>query len=152
MTLPAWAPDLAAVASYITSRTLDNALPGDPTPTGSFNVDTYPTDAQVTGLIPGSCQWVTVATGTIDAALYEAAAACAALRTAALIELSFPTRDAEVSIAETMLAQALALRTDLAGANIAITGVDPSTSAHELVPQWTMPDPVWHGDYNTIGS
>lgn len=151
-TLPSWAPALADVAAYITSRTLDNGIPGDSTPAGDFNEGTYPTDAQVTGIIPGSCEWVTVKTGVVDPTLYDLAKACAAVRTAALVELSFPTRDAEVSNAEALLAQADSMRADLAGANIALTGTDPSSGAGALVPQYSMPAPVWWGDLNKLGS
>jgi hypothetical protein len=147
---PTWAPELTDVAAYITSRTLDNALPGDATPTGSFSEDTYPTSAQVNGLITGACVWVTLTAGTIDATLVEAAKQCAALRTAALVELSFPTRDADVENAEQLLAQADAMRADLAAANVAVTGANLHTAP--LVPQWSMPDPAWWGDLNHLGS
>lgn len=152
MTAPVWSPGLTDVGAYVTSRTLDNAVPGDPSPTGTFNENTYPTDAQVNVIIPGACTWVTVAAGVIDATLYDLAKATAAVRTAALVELSFPQRDADVENAQALLDLATAMRTDLAGANIAITGVDPSSSAHELTPQWAMPDPVWYGDFNHLGS
>jgi hypothetical protein len=152
MTLPAWSPDLADVGAYVTSRTLDNSIPGDPTPTGTFNEDTYPTDAQVTGLIPGACEWVLVAAGVIDSTLTDLAKQCAALRVAGFVELSFPVRDADLANAEALLAQASEMRTDLAAANIAITGVDPSAAAHRLVPQYAFPDPTWWGDYNRLGS
>lgn len=152
MAVPTWAPDLPTVGAYVTSRTLDNQVPSDPTPTGTFTEDTYPTDAQVTGLIPGACQWVLVAAGVIDSTLTSLATATAAIYTAALVELSFPTRNADVENAQALLALATAQRADLAGANIAITGVDPSTAAHELVPQWAMPNPDWWGDYNHLGS
>jgi hypothetical protein len=150
MTAPAWAPDLPAIGAYVTSRTLDNATPGDATPTGTFTEDTYPTDAQVEGLIPGVCGWITAITGTIDSTLYDLATATAALRVAALVELSFPVRDADVTNAEQLLAQADAARADLAAANVAITGTNPHTAP--LVPTWSMPKPLWYGDLNHLGS
>jgi hypothetical protein len=152
MTLPTWSPDLADVGAYVTSRTLDNSVPGVDAPTGTFNEDTYPTDAQVTGIIPGACQWVLVKTGTVDTTLVEMAKACAALYTAATVELSFPQRDADVENAQALLDLATSMRVDLALANIEITGVDPSSPSDNLVPQYAFPDPIWWGDYNRLGS
>jgi hypothetical protein len=152
MTAPAWAPGLPDVGAYITSRTLDNAVPGNDTPTGTFSESTYPTDAQVDPLIDQACQWVTVKTGTVSTTLYDLAKSTASLRIAGLVELSFPLRDADVSNAELLLAQADASRADLAAANIEITGVDPSNPAAVLVPVYAFPDPPWWGDYNRLGS
>lgn len=152
MTTPTWAPALTDVGAYITSRTLDNAVPGDDTPTGTFSESTYPTDSQVEAFIDPACEWVTVKTGTIDATLTDLAKSTAALRIAGLVELSFPQRDADVTNADSLLAQADAQRADLAGANIAITGVDPSSGAGALVPQYAFPSPPYWGDYLQIGS
>lgn len=152
MSTPTWAPALTDIGNYITSRTLDNSTPGDATPTGTFNEDTYPTDAQVQSLVDGGCEWVTVKTGVIDASLTDLAQSVAAIRIAGMVELSYPLRDADVTNAQQLLDEATAMRTDLAAANIAITGVDPSSTAAELVPQWSMPDPVWYGDFNHLGS
>lgn len=152
MTAPAWAPALTDVGSYITSRTLDAGAPGDDTPTGTFTEDTYPTGVQVTAFIDGACEWVLVKTGTISATLTDLAKQTAAMRIAGLVELSFPQRDADVTNADSLLAQADASRADLAAANIAITGVDPSSPAGALVPSYSYPPPVWWGDFNHLGS
>lgn len=146
-----WSPSLTDIGAYVTSRTLDNSTPGDATPTGTFSQDTYPTDGQVAALTPGACEWVTSVTGPIDSTLTDLAKATAAVRVAALVELSFPIRDADVTNAQNLLDLATAQRADLASANIAITGVDPHEAA-QLQPQWSQPDPVFWGDYIHLGS
>lgn len=147
----AWSPGLTDIGAYVTSRTLDNSTPGDATPTGTFSQDTYPTDGQVQGLVPGCCEWVTSVTGPIDSTLTDLAKATAALRVAGMVELSFPIRDADVTNAQNLLDAATAQRADLASANIALTGVDPHEAA-QLLPQWSQPTPPYWGDYIHLGS
>lgn len=147
----AWTPDLPAVAAYITSRTLDNTVPGDDTPTTTFSDDTVPTDAQVRAVIAGAVEWVTSVTGPIDSTLTDLATSTAAIRTAGIVELSFPLRNADVDNAQALIDLATAQRTDLASANIATTGTDPHEAA-QLEPQWAMPSPPYWGDYNHLGS
>lgn len=149
MTAPSWAPSLAEVADYITSRTVNTVTPGSDTPAGVFSSTTYPTDTQVTRLIDGACSWVTVVTGTIAVGLESSAKAVAAMRTAGLVELSYPLRNDEVDeVARVLLEQATAGRDELVSANhvaggVVISGVpSPSGSFPEV--QWDIRDgPAW---------
>lgn len=150
MTVYTWAPGLVQIGAYITSRTLDASTPGSDTPTGTFSEDTYPTDSQVEQIVPGACGWVSALTGTIDPSLTDLATSVAALRVAALVELSFPIRDADITNAEQLLTEATNARADLAAANVAITGTNPHVAP--LVPEYSMPCPVYWGDYTHLGS
>lgn len=148
-----WAPSLAQVADYVTSRTVDMATPGSDTPLGTFTSGTWPTDIQVTRLIDASCLWVMTATSAIDPTLMDQAANTVALRTAALIELSYPIRNASSSsstidpVATALLAAADAARVDLVLKQQFITGTNP-TPVGSALPVYSFPDPQWFGDRN----
>lgn len=146
MATPTWAPTTVQVASYVTSRTVDYATPGSDTPAGDFTADTYPTAAQVRNIINDACAWVVAGVGTLDASLVDLARAAAAVRSAGMVELSFPIRDADVSsTADAFLREADKLMERLHLTNTGKTGTDvaPGTT---LLPQYTFPDPAWWGD------
>lgn len=145
-TTPAWAPTTARVAAYVTSRTVLYDQPGVDTPAGDFTDQTMPTGQQVTQMISDACAWVSSAVGTLDPQLNDLATAAAALYTAALVELSYPTRDADVtSTAAQLFARADELRGDLATKNNGTTGTSGGAA---LLPVSTFPDSPWWGDYN----
>jgi hypothetical protein len=136
---------LEQVAAYVTSRTVDLTTPGQDTPTGTFTDNTWPTAAQVGNLIDVACRWVTTRTGPIAATLTDQAADVVALRTAGMVELSYPVRNADVDTATLLLAQADKARTDLVAAMQNTTGVNP-TPAGSALPVFSFPDPHWYGD------
>lgn len=148
MTAPSWAPDLAWVGAYVTSRTLSGSDIGSDTPTGTFDGTTWPTAAAVNALIGDACAWVTTLTGPIPAELFDQAAAVAALRSAAMVEMSYPVRDADVtSTAAVLLEQANRARDELVTAMTYATGTAPTLAATAL-PSYSFPDPSWFGDRN----
>jgi len=141
-----WTPASAHVAAYVTSRTVNYADPGSDNPVGDFTATTYPTLTQVNQLIQDACAWVAAEVGSvIDPGLDDQATAAASLRAAALVELSYPIRDADVSsTAGLMFEQAESMRRTLALANAAATGSNPDS----VLPSYSFPDPVWWGDRN----
>lgn len=143
--LPAWAPSLADVGDYVTSRTVDENTPGSDTPTGTFSATTYPTDQQVLRLISSAVQWVLNVTGPVAASLEASAASVAAMRAAALVELSYPVRNADVDAVTTpLLAEARFARDELVAANLAQGGVGFNSTG---APLGAFPEPVgWRGD------
>lgn len=150
----AWAPTTVQVADYVTSRTLDLSNPGSDTPVGDFTTGTYPTAAQVGRLIDGSTAWVKAALAqpllVSDVSLVEIARTAAAIRAAGMVELTYPERDGDLNTSKLLLDQAASMLEDLNNRNtsrLIETGavvVDPS----KLVPQFSMPSPVWWGDIN----
>jgi hypothetical protein len=140
-----WAPTLEQVAGYVTSRTVDLAVPGSDTPLGTFTGNTWPTDTQVRGLIDIACRWVTTRTGPVDSTLVDNAADVAALRAAGMVEASYPVRAGNVDTANLLLKQADTAKADLVAAMQNITGVNP-TPVGSALPQYSFPDPHWYGD------
>jgi hypothetical protein len=102
---PDWAPGLAQVAAYVTSRTV-TATTDDGTPVNTFTADTFPTSTQVSDIITDACAWVAAIAGNVDESLYILASTVAALRTAGMIQLAFPVREGDVPNAAALLAQA----------------------------------------------
>lgn len=141
----AWAPDLEDVADYVTSRTVDSSTPGSDEPLGTFSPDTYPTDIQVGRLIAGATQWVVNVTGDIVESLRDTAKDVAAMRAAALVEISYPVRDDDIEVANTLLEQARAARDELVAANRSAGGPGVSGTA---APVGSFPDArAWVGDH-----
>lgn len=144
MALPSWAPDLDEVADYVTSRTVDMDAPGSDSPIGTFTSDTYPNNEQVDRLIASACSWVVNVTGLVGTALEGSAKDVAAMRAAALVELSYPIRDNDIDVATTMLAQAKFARDELVAANLSqgAAGVNVGGTV-----QYGFPDAsAWRGD------
>lgn len=146
LTLPDWAPTLERVAAYVPRRTLVGSVDGYGAAQLLFTDDTYPTATSVTSLIADACNWVLIATGTVDATLTESAASAAALRCAGLVELMYPDNRDDLSDAKTLLDQATAMRKDLAAANIALTSDDPSTDDDNTLPEFVFPAASEAGD------
>lgn len=149
MTDPVWAPTLVQVAGYIPARTVAVATVSDGL-LGTFGATTRPTGTQVTQLITDACAWVLLRTGTIVTtgpladALATFATATAAVRTAGMVELSYPIRNAEVNTADQLLKQADAMLTELVTANASAGAADGSPPT--LLPTGAFPDPVAWGD------
>jgi hypothetical protein len=140
-----WAPSLSHVAAYVPARTLAR---DSETHELTFNSETLPTGVQVQQLVVDAVAWVQARTGpTIDVSLYDQAKACAAIWAAAAVERGFPDEEDE-SLRRAKDLQALVeqMREDLARANEAISGVDPTDPADLVLPLWSMPDPVPWGD------
>jgi hypothetical protein len=126
------------VADYVTSRTVDAVTPGSDTPTGTFSANTYPTDAQVTRLIDAACGWILAVTGPVATDLEDTAKNVAALRAAAMVELSYPVRNDEIDqVASVLLAEAQSGRNELVAANRASGVVVVSTVPS---PRGSFPD------------
>lgn len=147
----AWAPTTVQVADYATSRTVAIDVPGTDAPSGDFTVSTYPTGAQVSRLIDGSCSWVLAG---LDAALMSSdpdvvssATTVAAIRTAGMIELTYPERDADIQTATALLAQADKMLVGLNSQNNQSAYQNAgSVNPMALVPIYSFPDPPWYGD------
>ena len=140
-----WAPTLQDVGDYVTSRTVDAATPGDDTPLGTFTEDTYPTAEQVDRLIAGAASWVLNVTGPVVTDLEETARDVAAMRAAALVEMSYPVRDGDLDeVATLLLEQSRSARDELVIANRAGGSVGISPTA---APAFSFPDAApWCGD------
>lgn len=138
--LAAWAPERVTVADYVPGRTL--ARPSS-TAKLTFDDTTVPTGDMVDRLIGAAVAWVLAPIGEIHASLYKMASATAAVRAAGFVELGYPTRPDDITTANTLLALATQMRTDLKSANEALTGGDPNDPAGVL-PQFSFPAaPPW---------
>lgn len=146
-----WAPALEDVANYVTSRTVDAETPGSDTPTGTFNELTYPTDVQVDRLIAGATSWVVNVAGVIVPDLEDTAREVAAMRAAALVELTYPVRDGDIDeVASVLLEQATLARDELVIANRAggSSGVSATATPLGCFPEatvWRNDQPGWLG-------
>ena len=152
MTQPDWAPTTADVAAYVPTRTVDDYpnpdAPSQPelgTPGGDFTTETTPTKAQVESFIDAAV-WVVNAkvkdptTDGVRSILRQAAA----VRAAAMVELSSPRSDTDVNVYQELLTLYGQLISDATEVNIS-DGADGSGSGN-LVPQYSFPAPVPWGD------
>lgn len=141
-----WTPSLEQVADHIPTRTRDASAPGDTTLRNTFTSTTEPTDEQATRQIKYACTEVRGAVGgTIPAVppfLYELASEAAALRAAADIELAYPNRNADADRFPQLDQRAKDALDRLKQAMD-----DQGSGPDSLLPQWSMPEPVWYGDY-----
>lgn len=145
-TLLPWSPTLTEVADYVPSRTRPGSPgAGDDTLAGTFTTATRPTAEQVARLAAGAAAHVAAAVGTVDPTLYSLATTAAAQRAAAYVEYSYPERNADINVGDSLLALADKTLDRLAIANLAVTGVPEGTV---LLPQWSMPAPSRYGDIN----
>lgn len=144
---PVWTPSLDKVADLVPARTLSSILtPGEEEYLGTFTSTTTPTDEQAERHIIAAIAYVRSTAGAvIDSTLYDDATHAAAVTAAAFIELSYPTRDADLSTYDRLWALAGTLTASLADANSAVTG-GASTLEQSLLPQWSYPSPVPWGD------
>lgn len=148
---PAWTPTRERVASYVPSRPLVPAADGSNTDLMTFDSTTRPTGGQVDRLIADAVNWVTDETGTLDAALYESATACAAIRAAGFVELGYPERSDPMkatanTTSDRLFKQAEQMLARLAARNAALTGADGDTpdAVFEAVPAYNVPPaPCW---------
>lgn len=141
-----WRPELWHVAAYIPRRTLVGAVDGYGNALETFTNDTHPSAQAVNRLISDSCAWIGVVVNPVADTLGEQARAAAAIRTAGLVELTWPDNRDDISTADALLQQAAALRVDLDTANTAATGSDPEDPAANLLPVYSFPTPVAWGD------
>jgi hypothetical protein len=146
---PLWRPGRSRVANYIFGRTLARDVE---THVYTFDSTTMPTGVQADRLIADAVAWVLSRTGDIDESLFDMASVVAAMRAACSIELAYPAQQQEQSLprAKELCAQATAAREDLARANEAATGTDPTDPASALLPLWSFPAPVSWGDETFI--
>ncbi|HLL69016.1 MAG TPA: hypothetical protein VK453_25375 [Micromonosporaceae bacterium] len=150
-----WAPTLPQVADYVPVRTIVGAADGSGDALNTFDTTTRPTATQVGRLIEESEAWVTVRVGTVDPSLHTFATQCAALRTAGMIEQSYPDRADDLNSAATLLKLAYDAREDLYRANVAITRDDPAVpgvpdsgdATGQPMPVWSFPPAVTYGDH-----
>ncbi|MGP3914306.1 hypothetical protein [Nonomuraea sp. 10N515B] len=142
-----WTPTLEQVADHVPTRTRPIEPPGSTEYLNTFTAQTTPTDEAARRHIAAAVVEVLGAAGgsipATPAFLQELASAAAALRTAASIELAYPNRDADVSVADQLDQRAKDALQRLIDA-INDQGSGPEGS---LLPVWSMPDPVWYGDY-----
>ncbi|MER7131253.1 hypothetical protein [Streptosporangium saharense] len=143
-----WAPTLEQVADHIPTRTRDSAAPGVDALQMTFNERTTPTAEQAARYIASAVSEVLAAVaGVIPAApayLAVLAQKAAALRAAADIELAYPDRDADVSVATQLDQRA---KDALARLVEAVSDAGGPGTEGGLLPVWAFPDPGWPGDY-----
>lgn len=137
---PTWTPGRTRVANYIPGRTLARDVE---THQLTFDSTTLPTGVMVDRLIADAVAWVTSKVSPIDAALYDMASACAAIWAAAAVERGYPAQEQEQSLQRARDLQALVERMigDLAAGN-----QNPDSPGAVLLPIYSFPDPVPHGD------
>jgi len=139
----AWEPTVADVGNAIPTKTVNVNLPGEDEYLNTFTTDTRPTATQAQVLIHQAAESVALAVASIPAALNHIAKSAAVWRSAADIELTYPTRNADIDIYEQLNARA-----NLEWDRLLAAASGQGTSTSVRVPQWTMPDPVTWGDTN----
>lgn len=137
-----WRPDLATVATYISERTVTVTAPGVQEPVGTFTADTTPTAEQALVLIEQATRYVITKVGTVAVTLYEPARDAAAMRAAGLIELAYPSRDADLNVGDRWLKLADDAITGLRTANSNPGAATPDA----LLPVYSFPDPPPYAD------
>ncbi|MFI7125991.1 hypothetical protein ACIBQ1_09875 [Nonomuraea sp. NPDC050153] len=142
-----WTPSLEQVADHIPTRTRDPNSPGDTSLLGTFTGVTEPTDEQARRHIAAAVAEVLAAVGgTVPATptfLGHLASEAAALRAAADIELAYPNRNADAD----RFAQLDQRAKDALQRLIDAINDQGSGPEGSLLPVWSMPEPVWYGDY-----
>lgn len=145
-----WAPSLEQVADHIPTRTRPVSPPGATEYLNTFTAQTTPTDEQAGRRIAAAVVEVQGAVASIAATipttpdwLPKLASEAAALRAAAMIELAYPDRDADVEVYTQLDQRATAALQRLLDA---LANTDTGTEG-SLLPQYEFPDPVWWGDY-----
>lgn len=146
-TLPDWAPTREQVAAYVPRRTLVGTTDGYGAAQSTFTTETTPTGTDVDQLILSCCNWVLLVTGALDTTLGTSGADCSAMRCAGLVELTWPDNREDLTDGEVLLKLAEQMRKDLAAANIALVGQDPSTDADDVLPVFSFPAATTYGDY-----
>lgn len=120
-----WAPSLRDVGNHIPSRTRSVTTNE---PYGTFNDDTAPSGESVSGLIRSAVATVAGSVGfPIKEAAYPLCSAAASLWAAYWVELSFPDRDANVSVYARLRDDAMFLTENARAVNVGAGGgtVDP---------------------------
>lgn len=143
-----WAPDLRQVAAHIPSRTRSQDYYGSDVnkPLGTFSEATAPTGEEVSRLIDAA---VTVVAGTVGRPVAQPAhslcSTAAALWAAYWVELGWPERDADISLATRLREDALMLTETAKGVNVGAGGgsdgqPDPDGLPDRLV-SYSFPPP-----------
>jgi hypothetical protein len=96
-TRPSWAPFLSEVGDYAPNKTRD-ITPGSNIIFGTFNGLTQPDDGQVQRMLDKVCTGIISVLGNVSVTQGPQAAAYAAVRTAADIELAWPERAADLTL------------------------------------------------------
>lgn len=148
---PLWRPGRSRVAAYIPGRTLVPTPGGANIPERTFDSSTNPPGVVVDRLIADAIAWILAATGPLDTSLHELGSAAAAVFAAAMVEQGYPDRDAatkttSADTAAALLAQARTMRDDLARANAAANGSNPTDPNSGLLPVYAFPALVPWGD------
>jgi hypothetical protein len=145
-----WAPSLADVARHIPTRTRAyTGTPGSDRVLGTFTEATTPTAEQAQADIDAAVRAIVASVGQIPtsgdpamvAAIQGAARDAAEWRAAADIELAWPNRDADVSVARELDARATG-----ALATLKVVLAEAGSGLVEDNPQWAFPEPVAWGD------
>jgi len=139
-----WVPSLREVADYVPSRTVPIDTAADD-PKMTFDTTTRPNGESVARLIKAAVGWVTATCGTIDSSLYDTAQSVAAIRAAALVEMSYPERDGDTNVSNILLLQADNALKALEKRNEILTDTSNDPTAN-LLPDWSFPDPTLEED------
>jgi hypothetical protein len=147
---PEWSPTTADVAAYVPTRTLDDypnpdaaTQPELGVPSPDFTEATTPTKFQVESFIDAAVAVVRSKFPLSNEFQTAIATQAAAVRAAAMVELSSPRTDSDVNVYQELMALYQGLVVDGVAASGA--GAEGSVSGN-LVPQWSFPVPVPWGD------
>lgn len=142
-----WAPTVADVAKYIPTRTRDTTTPGSDALLNTFTPNTTPTGSQAQSIIDDAVGGVVSVVGELPASppadpeIYSQARVAAAIRAAADIEMAYPNRDADVSVAVLLGQRAALALAQLQQALSVLVG-----GPVDLLPSWQMPLPETWGE------
>jgi hypothetical protein len=138
---------VADVAKYIPTRTRDTTTPGSDALLNTFTPNTTPTASQAQSIIDDAVGGVVSVVGELpasppaDTEIYSQARVAAAIRAAADIEMAYPNRDADVSVAVLLGQRAALALAQLQQALSVLVG-----GPVDLLPSWQMPLPETWGD------
>lgn len=140
-----WAPDLRKVGSHIPSRT--RSLNDPDVVLGTFSSDTEPTDVQVDQIVGSAVATVAGFVGRpVKPAAYPLCQAAAALWSSYWVELSWPGRDADVSVFGRLRDDAILLMNQAKAVNVGAGGgtddVPDVDGLPDVMPTWCFPPAI----------
>jgi hypothetical protein len=148
---PAWAPTLRQVGSFVPTRT--RAIGVDNAYTGTFSATTEPTSEQAAAIIGSACAYVQGKVGfPLVSQAFSQLQVAAALWAAYWIELAYPERDNDVSVATQLRAdaeEAIGNARDYNLANGGGAATDEQGQPSTLV-AWAFPAPPRYADRATF--
>lgn len=141
MVLPAWAPTLPQVASYVPWLTVSRMVPGSQDYLNTFTSATSPTDTMATSHITDAVTLIDGQITTMPSDLYDLAAVVAARMAAATLAAAYARTDEDRNRALALMTAANTFLDKL------LAAVDnEGASSLSPLPVLVAPDPVPWGD------